>query len=77
MKTCIYTQILLPLFVNHQQRVQSKINQTNFSPPFCQKQRNQGGVINKDVYAIYIHEEEDAKLASLHIYITWKRDDKP
>ena len=25
---------------------------------------------NKDVYAIYIHEEEDAKLASLHTRIT-------
>jgi len=29
------------------------------------------------IYAIYIHEEEDAKLASLHICITWRRDDKP
>jgi len=29
------------------------------------------------IYAIYIHEEEDAKLTSLHIYITWRRDDKP
>ena len=25
---------------------------------------------NKDMYAIYIHEEEDAKLASLHTCIT-------
>ena len=49
-----------------------KSNQTNFSPPFCQKQRAQEGVIQinqQELYAIYIHEEEDAKLASLHIYI--------
>ena len=31
---------------------------------------------NKDIYAIYINEEEDAKWASLHTYIIWRRDDK-
>ena len=66
-----YFKIFLPLFVNHQQR--GKNTKTNFSPPFCQKQRDQEGV-NKSkhlsLYAIYIHEEEDAKLAFLHICIT-------
>ena len=32
---------------------------------------------NKDMYVIYIHEEEDAKLASLHTCITWRKDNKP
>ena len=54
--------------------VKVKQNQTNFSPPFCLKQRTKEGVnqINQQrLYAIYIHEEEDAKLISLHICITY------
>ena len=39
-------KIILPLFVNHQQRGEKQIN-------------------NKDIYAIYIH-DEDVKLAPLH-----------
>ena len=40
------------------------------------QQRGEGNQTNKYVYAIYIHEEEDTKLASLHTCITWRRDDK-
>ena len=63
-------QILLPLFVNHQQRGQSK--NKIFLPLFViYKEINKG--LNQSnqqkVYAIYIHEEKDAKLASLHVYV--------
>ena len=37
-KTCIYTKILLPLFVNHQQR--GKVKQKQCSPSLCQKQKS-------------------------------------
>ena len=71
---CIYKlKIFLSLFVNHQQRGKRKTKKYS-SPPFCSKQRiNKGVTSNKSIiriYAIYIHEEEDAKLTSLHICIT-------
>ena len=50
-----------------------KVNTKQCSPPLCQKQNQQRGEFkstNKEIYAIYIHEEEDAKLTSLHICIT-------
>ena len=44
---------------------------SNLSPLFVNhQQRGEIKQNNKDIYAIYIHEEEDAKLASLHICIT-------
>ena len=43
------SQIILPLFVNHQQRGKSKSKTINFSPPFCSKQRiNKGSKNNKN-----------------------------
>ena len=51
-----------------------KVKTKQRSPPLCVKNKNQQiGEIkstNKEIYAIYIHEEEDAKLTSLHICIT-------
>ena len=48
-----------------------------FLPLFVNhQQRSKNQINNKDIYAIYIHEEEDAKLTFLHTCITWRRDDK-
>ena len=52
-----------------------KETKTKCSPPFCSKTKTISirGASNKSiikVYAIYNHEEEDAKLTSLHICIT-------
>ena len=39
------------------------------------QQRGENKSNNKDIYAIYIHEERDVKLAP-HTYMQWRRDDK-
>ena len=43
------TQILLPLFVNHQQRVQSKIHQTNYLPLFVKNKEIKEGKSNQSL----------------------------
>ena len=73
-KTCIYTKILLPFLSIINKGIKVKTKQC--SPSLCQ-QRGEIKSTNKEIYAIYIHEEEDAKLTSLHTCITWRRDEKP
>ena len=67
-KTCIYTKILLKYFSPFLSIINKgvKVNIKQCSPP----QRGELKSINKEIYAIYIHEEEDAKLTSLHTCIT-------
>ena len=69
-KTCIYTKYFSPFLSIINKGVKVK---TKCSPLFVKSKNQQRGEIkstNKEIYAICIHEEEDAKLTSLHIYIT-------
>ena len=55
-----------------------KLYKLKIIPPLFvnHQQRGEKQINNKDIYAIYIHEGEDAKLASLHTCITRRRDNK-
>ena len=64
-KTCIYIKFFSPFLSIINKGVKVKTKSSNFSPPFCHKQRTKEGVnqINQErLYAIYIHEEEDGKV---------------